>query len=531
LGRWPDLFCLPVGLVRRADHRTDTIAGVAGPGAEEFMINDTLRRFGFLALLLCLGLVVGGCGPAGLAQAFVPLTATPLPTNTPPPTATPLPTDTPLPPTATPLPTDTPLPTATPLPTDTPTATETPVPPTEPPVVLEPPAISEGVPAAEPTAAEPPVDTGPGDFSTEEPPSDAPTAAPEPQGDSNAAPPESGEGVARTPTRAPARRSPTPRPPARPTATPDGLPASKLLPLPTFDYQHLNNCGPCTTMMVMSMFGIETSQDRVADDMRPNKGDKNVDATEIAAYLAHNGLRSRVMVGADNLRLRRLIAAGIPVIVEQLLHDGDDISHFRLVRGYNQAKSIFITGDSYYAPTYNVTYTAFERWSRMFNHRYVPVWRPDQEATVKAILGDDWDPTAMYTHARDAALKAVASSPKDSAWWLALGHSQFGLGNWADANRSYEKSVALGGVTKRVLWYQWWPVTALNRAGRYTDAIAAADGAIASAKVYAEMRYERAFALHALGRDDEAKAELQHAISDDTNYAPARELLAAISDH
>jgi tetratricopeptide (TPR) repeat protein len=493
------------------------------------MIYDaTLRRLGLLgALLLCLAVVMGGCGPAGLAQAFVPLTATPLPTNTPPPTATPVPTETPLPPTATPLPTDTPLPTETPLPTATATATETPLPPTETPPALEPPAISEGVPAAEPTA-EPTIEAAPGDFSTEEPPDAAPPVAADPPADSSAAPPESEQGVARTPTRT-ARRSPTPRPTPRPTAAPDGLPASKLLPLPTFAYQHLNNCGPCTTMMVMSMFGIETSQDRVADDMRPNKGDKNVDATEIAAYLDHNGLGARVMIGADNLRLRRLIAAGIPVIVEQLLHDGDDISHFRLVRGYNQAKSIFITGDSYYAPTYNVTYTAFERWSRMFNHRYVPVWRPDQEATVKAILGDDWDPTAMYTHARDAALKAVASSPKDSAWWLALGHSQFGLGNWADANRSYEKSVALGGVTKRVLWYQWWPVTALNRAGRYTDAIAAADGAIASAKVYAEMRYERAFALHALGRDDEAKAELQQAISDDTNYAPARELLAQIS--
>ncbi len=513
------------------------------------MLINTLRRLAPLVLLLCLVVVLSGCGPAGLVQAFVPPTATALPTSTPlptstsvPPTATPVPTGIPVPPTATPVPTDTPLP----------TATDTPLPPTEPPLALEPPVISEGVPADVPPATEPvgqgavdgtvtaelpaavPTDdpnaqAGSGGFSTEVPPADTQPADPSVQADNSAAPPDTGDALARTPTRVPARRSPTPRPTARPTAAPDGLPASKLLPLPVFEYQHLNNCGPCTTMMVMSMFGIETSQDRVADAMRPNKGDKNVDATEIAAYLANNGLRSRVMVGADTLRLRRLIAAGIPVIVEQLLHDGDDISHFRLVRGYDQAKSIFITGDSYYAQTYNVGYVSFERWSRGFNHRYVPVWRPDQEATVKAILGSDWDTTTMYTHARDAAVKALASSPNDSAWWMALGYSQYGLGLWADAVRSYDKAVALGGVTKRVLWYQWWPVTALNQAGRYQDAITAADGAIASAKVYAEMRYERAYALHALGRDAEAKTELQQALSDDTNYAPARDLLAQIS--
>jgi tetratricopeptide (TPR) repeat protein len=274
--------------------------------------------------------------------------------------------------------------------------------------------------------------------------------------------------------------------------------------------------------------GIETSQQRIADELRPNKGDKNVDATEIAGYRERFNLHSRVMVGGDAERLRRLTAAGIPVIVEQLLHEGDDISHFRLVRGYDDANAVFITGDSYYAATYNLGYKTFEELWRMFNFRYLPVWREDQAATVQAILGDEWDEAVMYTHARDRALAAVQASPDDAAWWLALGHSQFGLGEWDLAIRAYLKSVSLGVLTKRVLWYQWWPVTALNNAGRYEEAITWADGAIKSAGVYAEMRYERAVALQALDRKPEAVAELQRAIADDPNYTPAHDLLAQL---
>ena len=107
----------------------------------------------------------------------------------------------------------------------------------------------------------------------------------------------------------------------------------------------------------------------------------------------------------------------------------------------------------------------------------------------------------MYTHARDAALRPPCEhSPNDSAWWLALGHSQYGLGNWTAAIRRLRESVALGGVTKRVLWYQWWPVTALNSAGRYAGCDRRGGRRHRqSAPVYAEMRYERAVALHAPG--------------------------------
>jgi tetratricopeptide (TPR) repeat protein len=419
-------------------------------------------------LLLLLAGGLAGCGPADLAQAFSsPPSATPvLPTATAiPPTATPAPpTATAIPPTATPVP-----PSATPLP-----PTATPVPPTAPPA--------------------PPTETPA-----------LPTAAPAP------------------PTEPPA--PPVAEPPVTP---PEELPASVRLPMPNFEYQKLNNCGPCVTLMAMSVMGIETSQQRVADALRPNQGDKNVDSAEISAYLARFDLHSRVMVGGDTLRLRRLTAAGIPVIVEQLLQEDDDISHFRLVRGYDEAQQEFITGDSYFAPTYNLDYAVFERLWRMFNHRYVPVWRADQAATVQAILGDDWDEPVMYTHARDRALAAVQASPEDAAWWLALGHSQYGLGEWDLAIRAYLKSVSLGGLTKRVLWYQWWPVTALNNAGRYEEAITWADGAIKSAGVYAEMRYERAVALQALDRKAEAITELKQAIVDDPNYGPARDLLAAI---
>src|SRR5690349_12723432 len=78
--------------------------------------------------------------------------------------------------------------------------------------------------------------------------------------------------------------------------------------------------GPGTTVKVKSTLGIEPSQQRAAAAMRPKPGDKNVATEEIVAYLDKVGVQSRVMVGGDTQRLRQLLAAGIPVIVEQLLH-------------------------------------------------------------------------------------------------------------------------------------------------------------------------------------------------------------------
>lgn len=464
-----------------------------------------LRRFGMVGSLLgLLALGVSGCGandplqlfaattPAPPAPVFTGTPASPtapgptatsqpfvpsMPADTPVPPVAPVPTDTFAPAPATPVPADTPVPAGdTPIPTDTSESANPGSPPTVTPLPMVP---LEETPIPDPP---PTVNADPGGA----------TAVPEP-------------------------------PP--PTTPPAALPGDVLLSLPRHDYQTLNNCGPTTTMMALGMFGVEITQAEVADAMRPNKGDKNVDAAEIAAYLERYGLQARIMVGGDTQRVRRLVAAGIPVIVEQLLNAEEDIAHFRLVRGYDDTAELFISGDSYYGARYTLDYADFERLWRMFNHRYLPVWRPEQTDLVRAILGAEWDPATMYAAARDRALAAIRATPEDAAWWLALGHSEYGLGNWDAAIEAYQQSVARGGLTKRVLWYQWWPVTALNQAGRHAEAIGWADGAIASAKVYAEMRYERAVALQALGRVAEARVELQRATIDDPNYEPVRELL------
>ena len=221
---------------------------------EERIINLSLRHLCLVAVLvLCGAVVLGGCGPAGLVQAFDPPTATPLPTNTP------LPTATPVPPTATAvahrdagapdgdaaahryppadrhryrcaadrdatgagtsgyfggLPADV---TPTDLaPQPGPGDTTTGEPPTDTPSADLTPQSDSGDSA---TAA-PPDTVLPADPQAQGDTGAAPPADPQAQGDSSAAPPESGEGVVRTPTRTPTRtRTPVRR---TPTRRPDG---------------------------------------------------------------------------------------------------------------------------------------------------------------------------------------------------------------------------------------------------------------------------------------------------------------------
>ena len=108
---------------------------------------------------------------------------------------------------------------------------------------------------------------------------------------------------------------------------------------------------------------------------------RTASADEVVAYLGRYNLQSRVMVGVDVQRLRRLTAAGIPVIVEQLLATNDDISHFRLVRGYDDSKQCFIV-------------------RTLLIHEYRRVLLRDPRLPV-ALLPLDWPGAAAYTLCRD----------------------------------------------------------------------------------------------------------------------------------
>ncbi|MFC6660477.1 C39 family peptidase [Deinococcus multiflagellatus] len=107
--------------------------------------------------------------------------------------------------------------------------------------------------------------------------------------------------------------APVPRP-APPAAPP--LPARASIPGIRHEYQRLNNCGPVTVGMALSRWGSTRTQYDIAPVLKPGRADVNVSPDELAAYARAQGMTVHLARGGDRALLRRLLAAGLPVIVE-----------------------------------------------------------------------------------------------------------------------------------------------------------------------------------------------------------------------
>ena len=317
-------------------------------------------------------------------------------------------------------------------------------------------------------------------------------------------------------------------PTATPTPTPEPPPPSAYLEPMTHAYQTWNNCAAVSTSMVLSYYGTTMTQQQLQPIFRPNPGDKHVEPPQLLAFFPQYGLRTRIVEGGSIEVVKRLVAAGFPVITPQWLDPKPDaIGHYRVVRGYDDGRGGFIVNDSMFGPNVLIPYGEFEELWRAFNYRYLPVYRPEDEPRVLAILGEDADPQRNYQRALALFQRLAEERPDDAYVWFSMGTSYFLLGDDQAAVQAYERAEAIG-LPPKMLWYQFWPVAAYNNIGNHQRALELATAQIATAGTFGEMRYERGRAFEAMGNTDAAIAEYRRALLDDVNLTAAREALARL---
>ncbi|MCS6911117.1 MAG: C39 family peptidase, partial [Anaerolineales bacterium] len=196
-----------------------------------------------------------------------------------------------------------------------------------------------------------------------------------------------------TPTAGPTA-TPSPVPTETPSPTP--LPAKALLTGFRHEYQKFNNCGPATLSMLLNWWGWQGDQLTARAFLRPAADavdDKNTGPHEMVAFVeSQTELRALTRVNGDLELLKRLIAAGFPVIIERGLQLPGEFweGHYALIHGYDDARQRFITQDSLILPDLPVPYVELEQaWWRDFNYQYLMVYPPEREAEVFALLGPD----------------------------------------------------------------------------------------------------------------------------------------------
>jgi tetratricopeptide (TPR) repeat protein len=331
----------------------------------------------------------------------------------------------------------------------------------------------------------------------------------------------------------------TPTPTLTPTPTPTYLTRASLPPI-THTYQTWNNCGPATLSMALIYFDQAKTQADTAAFLKPDPEDKNVSPHEMAAYARSLGLEATVRVGGDLTRLKRLIAAGLPVIVETwfIPEPGDQMGHYRLLTGYDDEVRQLTAQDAYNGPNVGLDYDAFDELWRVFNRVYLVVYDPAQADQLAAILGEDVDDRTMYTRALETA-QTEAANPSAACLayedcadgtafaWFNVGSSLTALGRHQEAAAAYDQARLLG-LPWRMLWYQFGPYESYYAVQRYDDVVTLATVTLNVVGNLEESYYWRGMAYLAQEKAGQARDDFKAAVKYNPNFAPAVEALGAL---
>ncbi|MGH2472349.1 MAG: C39 family peptidase [Candidatus Limnocylindria bacterium] len=305
--------------------------------------------------------------------------------------------------------------------------------------------------------------------------------------------------------------------PAVVEAVPDAVPAPQPKAAPAgakFDemkhvWQSLNNCGPASVVMALSTFGIDVSQEFARVPLRGTNVNSGMGPQRVNGWVTENfGLRSVWRNNGTNDLVRRLVANGFAPMVTQWMQDPkiSRISHWRVVRGYDNAASTFYVNDPMLGNMVPLSYQWFHNNWQTFSYRYMVIYDPKDEALLKTIIGDDWDNAEMRKNFYERT-KADAHASETSAAWLVYGEASYGYGLFREAVEAFERGLALGSAQGVFTLRSSYP-QALRALGRQAEADAMAQRLSTSANSSAVASPPDPFALYlAYLREHEGDAD------------------------
>lgn len=341
-----------------------------------------------------------------------------------------------------------------------------------------------------------------------------------------------------TPTAGPTA---TPTLTSTPTEVPTPIPESVQLKGVRHEYEKWNNCGPATLAMALSYWGWQGDQNPIAAYVKPNPRDKNVMPYELLDFVNNQtGLKALSRVGGDLEMIRRMIAAGFPVIIEK----GFDVpgqgweGHYQLLAGYDDASQTFNAYDSYEGDfsggkTLSVPFTKVERYWPHFNWTFIVVYPPDRENEVMSLLGELADEEASLRIGAQKASDAIyATTDRDQYFaWFDRGSTLVLQRDYQGAAQAYDAAFKLYATLDpdpatrpwRTLWYQTGPYFAYYYTGRYLDVLNLATQTLAnmSEPVLEESYYWRALSRLALGDSAGAVDDLRTSLNYHPDFAPS----------
>jgi tetratricopeptide (TPR) repeat protein len=314
------------------------------------------------------------------------------------------------------------------------------------------------------------------------------------------------------------------------TPTPTQIAASNQLKAPPWVKQDINNCGPATLTMYLTSYGWDGNQQQIEAEIKPIPEDRNVNVEELVYYVRNKvgWLNIEYRVGGNTDLIRKLIAAGIPVMIEEEFvmqesywpNDDRWAGHYLLVTGYDDARQIFTSQDVFIGPNLMVSYKDLDKRWQTFNRVYILLYRPEQAGTVQEILGEDWDAKQNRSNALEQSQRETVSNPGNSYAWFNLGTNLVYFDRYDEAAKAYDQARTLG-LPQRMLRYQFGPFLAYFHSLRTDDLMTLTEYALKITPTSEEGMLWRGWGLYRLGRKDEAIPFFQKALVARPGYPDA----------
>jgi tetratricopeptide (TPR) repeat protein len=314
-------------------------------------------------------------------------------------------------------------------------------------------------------------------------------------------------------------------------------PPDYLLDNVRFEFQGWNNCGPATITNALSFFGYTDNQKRAAAWLKPNTEDKNVSPYQMIDYVNTQvpelNVYGKMRYAGNQEIVKRLLSNNFPVIIEKGYdpepHDLGWMGHYLLVIGYDDARGVWITHDSYIGAKTTYKYDYIDSMWKDFNFTYIVLYQAEREAEVNALLGVDADERANAERALRVAQETASANQTDAFAWFNMGSNFLKLGMYNEAAVAYDKARNLG-LPWRMLWYQFGPFEAYYAVGRYDDMITLAQANLkdGGGHFVEETFYYGGLARQAKGEYDAALENYDKAITFNPNFKLAVDAKAAL---
>ena len=315
-----------------------------------------------------------------------------------------------------------------------------------------------------------------------------------------------------------------------PTPSPLPIPAHASLPAPKFEQQDMNNCGPATLTMALRYYGWEGDQHDISGIIKPIPQDRNVNPEEMVFYVSNYAgwLRADYRVGGNLTLLKRLIASGFPVIIEEtFIFDSpywpnDDLwaAHYMFLTGFDDATRTFTGQDSFHGPDQQIPYDDINKNWEPFNYVYMLVYLPDQETQLRMLIGADWDTDLNRQNTLTGAQNVTITYPDDAFAWFNLGTNLVYFERYTEAARAYDNARNLG-LPQRMMRYQFGPFIAYFHSNRMDDLLTLTNYALERTPTSEEALLWHGWALYRKGDTSGAVNDWRKALHEHPGYQDA----------